>query len=392
MTTIPEDEAVRPFIEDANFAYVESTGLRSRQEDYCLFQLYSRAFGPRLLAVLADGMGGHAGGAEASRMGVESFVSNFDSRTKSLPIAEVFTAVVEQVNSAIASAQADHPEFADMGCTLVGLYLHGRQYQWVSVGDSPLFLYRGGVLRRINADHSMAPVIAEAVEQGKLSLEEAQDHPSKNALRSAVMGRPIELIDLSGQKVLEEGDVLILASDGVLTLTLSEMEDVLVESPRHARIQAERLLAAVLAKEKPRQDNTTIMVIAPGACLFSPEMVAKYPVVEISAPDEGEAAPLAKRPRGRGQLMAALLVAVALPLLLVSIWLVMNGRVSFDHIRDWIDGERSSVVPLNTGSAVRVHIKVPEAIVPQGTGATTPAPSDPFPVPAQPAPERSKPL
>ena len=63
----PEETRINPFAEDLNFAYAETVGQRSGQEDYCLFKSYSIAAGPKLLAILADGMGGHAAGARGRR-------------------------------------------------------------------------------------------------------------------------------------------------------------------------------------------------------------------------------------------------------------------------------------------------------------------------------------
>ncbi len=251
-----------PWIERLNYACVESVGRRTRQEDYHLFSPDHPSTQERgLLAVLADGMGGHAGGAEASRMVVECFAKNFSKRDKSRSISAVFESVVDDCNGEIARAQTTHPEFGDMGCTLVALYVQDKQFQWVSVGDSPLFLHRQGRLIRLNEDHSMAPLINDAVEKGLLSEEDAKNHSSRNVLRSAIMGDPIEMTDLSSTKSLVDGDALILASDGILTLSLEEMEELLACFPRDAKVQADRLLDAVIAKEVTWQDNITIMVV-----------------------------------------------------------------------------------------------------------------------------------
>jgi len=122
---------------------------------------------------------------------------------------------------------------------------------------------RGGKVHRLNEDHSMAPLLDDAVKKGKLTSEEAAGHRDRNALRSAVSGAPIDLVDVTDEpEPLRRGDVLILASDGLLTLTEKEIA-VLVSAQKSAGARAivNKLLGAVSDKNKRRQDNTTIAAV-----------------------------------------------------------------------------------------------------------------------------------
>ena len=196
-------------------------GSREGQED----SLTARRFeepAPGNLFVIADGMGGYLGGAEASRTATRAFVEAFAVATNGSVSARLAVAL-QAADKSIATRKADEPQLGEMGCTLLAVFLSEGTVQWISVGDSPLWLLRAGRLRRLNADHSMRRVLAEMVQQGQLSEEEARRDPGRHVLLSALIGEEIELVDQSVPQALEAGDALILASDGLLTLEEDEM-------------------------------------------------------------------------------------------------------------------------------------------------------------------------
>ena len=207
-------------------------------------------------------MGGHTGGEVASKMAVDAFVATFNAYPAGSVPAKL-GAALNEANNHLASGIKNAPALDGMGCTLVGIYLDARGLQWISVGDSPLFLYRNGLVTRLNADHSMAPVIEESLRQGRITKEEASSHPSRNALRSALTGESLAMIDTpSSPRPLCKGDVVILASDGLLSLSQSEIAAVVKRNPgATAERLAQMLIVAVETKKRPRQDNTTVQVI-----------------------------------------------------------------------------------------------------------------------------------
>lgn len=248
------------FRKGIDFADGDILGAREIQEDYALFR--AGPSGAELLAVLADGMGGHTGGEVASKMAVDAFVATFNAYPAGSVPAKL-GAALNEANNHLASGIKNAPALEGMGCTLVGIYLDARGLQWISVGDSPLFLYRNGLVTRLNADHSMAPVIEESLRQGRITKEEASSHPSRNALRSALTGESLAMIDTpSSPRPLCKGDVVILASDGLLSLSQSEIANVVSRNPgATAERLAQMLIVAVETKKRPRQDNTTVQVI-----------------------------------------------------------------------------------------------------------------------------------
>ena len=246
--------------ERVNFSSEEFLGDRAAQEDYSLLRI-SRG-GAELLAVLADGMGGHAGGEVASKRAVDSFAATFGSYPQGSVSAKL-GAALHQANNDISFSIKNSPALDGMGCTLVAAHIDEEGLQWISVGDSPLFLFRNKGLTRLNADHSMAPVIEKSLLKGKITTQEANDHPNRHVLRSAVTGGALALVDTSSSpKPLLMGDVVILASDGLLTLTEKEISALINEKNGATAEQlVETLITAVKNKKKPRQDNTTVQIV-----------------------------------------------------------------------------------------------------------------------------------
>jgi PPM family protein phosphatase len=251
-----------------------SQGARRSQEDCAITWPFdsSRTDGAAILelptavagamaAVLCDGMGGHAGGALASRLACEHFLPALV--TGDAPLGERLMLALDAANSAIARHTDEHPQHSGMGSTLVGVYADADGLHWISVGDSLLYLVRQGELLTLNADHSLAPDIDKLAETGKISWEAARNDPRRHYLRSALTGEEIDLIDLSETSApLAAGDVVIIASDGIHTLE-PDMIARLVASDDVADPSkiSNRLIAAVDDAGAPHQDNTTVIAI-----------------------------------------------------------------------------------------------------------------------------------
>ena len=248
-----------------------SKGARSYQEDAALVRSEpesqgSEAPGPgggaeRLTAVLADGMGGHAGGALASSTACQIFMRAYETSSGDAH-ARLGEALL-LANASIANCVEENPALNGMGCTLVGTAFGAAGVEWVSVGDSPMFLVRGGQISLLNEDHSLAPEIDKLAAAGKITWEDAQSDPRRHFLRSALTGSDIELIDRSREPLgLEPGDVVIIASDGIQTLSHADILGVV--EPHRAQgpdAIAEALLGAVDAAGDLYQDNTTVVVV-----------------------------------------------------------------------------------------------------------------------------------
>jgi PPM family protein phosphatase len=222
----------------------------------------------QLIAVLADGMGGHAGGALASRMACEAFLDAYTSSADVAPqVPARLSLGLDRANSAIAAKIIEKPALAGMGTTLVGTAFGPLGLEWISVGDSPLYLFRRGELALLNEDHSLAPALDQLAAQGKITAEQARTDGRRHMLRSAVSGDHLDLIDLSQNPLpLEPGDYVIAASDGIHTLDHSEITRIVQAwSPDGPAAIAAALIRRIDDLQEPHQDNTTVVVVRPVA-------------------------------------------------------------------------------------------------------------------------------
>lgn len=238
-------------------------GERRYQEDAFATQEIESDIGgepPALLMVLADGMGGEAGGAIASQTVVDTFLDRF-SVSSGAAGDRLLDSLEETTERLRVRIEAD-PGLGGMGSTVVAVLYDGTGVSWLSVGDSPMWLFVEGHLTRLNADHSMVPVLDRLVENGELSPEQARVDSRRNMLRSAVTGSAPELIDCAHRSGrLEPGSYLLIASDGLETLTDEEIG-------RHLRnasdvdAAADHLFSAVRAAAAPGQDNVTYLLLS----------------------------------------------------------------------------------------------------------------------------------
>ncbi|MBT8622539.1 PP2C family protein-serine/threonine phosphatase [Polynucleobacter paneuropaeus] len=266
---------------EVDFSGVEFLGQRSNQEDYSLFRVFNQKQG--LLVVLSDGMGGHTSGEIASKLSVNTFDSSFSGHP-SESVQVKLGASLNEANSELSNQIKLKPQLDGMGCTLVGAYIDPDGLQWISVGDSLLYLYRANKLRKLNADHSMAGLVEESYRLGKISKAEAENYPNKNALRSAVMGADLPLIDSPKNPMkIFSGDILIVASDGLQTIDDDAIGSICGKySNQPASKIANALLEAVKRKQRSNQDNTTIQVIkAPNFFSSPPIEINKYWLIPI---------------------------------------------------------------------------------------------------------------
>jgi serine/threonine protein phosphatase PrpC len=234
-------------------------GRRAEQQDAVLAEPVERDDGaPGLLLIVADGMGGHAGGQMASQIAVQTFAGAFQMG-RALPVAERLRAALDIANRAVGAKVVERPELDGMGCTLVAALVFGDRVQWISVGDSILAAIRNRQLIRLNADHSLAPEIDRAVLEGRISQAQADSDPDRHVLLSALSGGRIAIID-EGQQRLGADAFVLLASDGLLSLPASRIAEI-GSGPLSAERKVSALLEAVAADMPDDQDNTALVAV-----------------------------------------------------------------------------------------------------------------------------------
>jgi protein phosphatase len=211
---------------------------------------------PRLL-IVADGMGGHAGGELASATAVATLAQIADA---DLGQGEALTRLAEAVESAgstIGLVVADSPELAGMGTTVTGLYWladgDSARIAIVHVGDSRAYLLRDGDISQITHDHTYVQTLVDA---GRITEEEASTHPRRNLLMRALDGVQVAEPDLSVREA-RLGDRYLLASDG-LHGVVSGDEIARILGSREPTVCVTELVDLALSRGAP--DNVTVVV------------------------------------------------------------------------------------------------------------------------------------
>jgi PPM family protein phosphatase len=213
------------------------------------------------LWVIADGMGGHAGGDVASRIAVETIgrLMTEPASQAGADRAETLRSALLSGNRAIREEAARKPELADMGTTAVAVAIaHDSPSLAIiaHVGDSRAYLCRDGALTPLTLDHSW---VEDRLRQGLLSPEEAARHPLRHMLTRALGTSPKVEVDVT-LKELQAGDRLLLCTDGLTKMLDDEaILRLLQEHPGDKACGA--LVAEALAKGG--LDNVTVVLVEP---------------------------------------------------------------------------------------------------------------------------------
>jgi serine/threonine protein phosphatase PrpC len=268
-------------------------GARSYQEDSLIS---SFALGQDTgFAVLADGMGGHTSGHVASTLVVAEMFAQLKMQDLMLDegllnIPTALETAAEAANNRVSEYADTHDEAYGMGSTLLSVVIRQDKLFWISVGDSPLLLFRGGELHQLNKDHSMAPEIDMMVKAGAMTEEVGRNHPDRNTLTSAITGSKIQKIDCPERPIaLQPDDILIVASDGIQYLSNEVIARTLKQTQAGRGVDiANALIEEIEELNDPEQDNTACMVIKVSVSLQEPAIavdIADKPVL-AAAPDE----------------------------------------------------------------------------------------------------------
>jgi len=203
------------------------------------------------LWIVADGMGGHAGGEEASRLACEAVNEGV---IHGMPLADAF----EVAHSRVRSAQEDNPSLHDMGTTLVAVREHEGGYELAWVGDSRVYRYnsRHPEFQCLTRDQNIA---GRLLETGRITEDQAREHPQRHILTDCI-GQREGLPTIESLRIdWREGDRLLLCSDGLNSeLSDAEMKQWLgdLSSPRGA---AEKLVEQAL--EAGGKDNISLIIL-----------------------------------------------------------------------------------------------------------------------------------
>jgi len=225
---------------------------------------------PSLLAVVADGIGGHRAGEVAAEIAVETISAGVAQSDGSQPLQTLREAIVS-AGQAIGERAAIDPTLQGMGSTCACVWVIGSRLYAASVGDTRVYLIRENTIHRLTTDHTW---VQEAIEHGLLAPEEARKHPNAHVIRR-YLGSRQEVVPDTRLRLrpnendaqaeanqgteLQPGDVLVMCSDG-LTDLVDDGEILTALRTRNTRGALEELVR--LSNRRGGHDNVTIITLA----------------------------------------------------------------------------------------------------------------------------------
>ena len=234
-----------------SWGLTDSGLLRSSNQDAYYLDPKERFF------IVADGMGGHAGGQEASRIATRAIRTYLEDHWEAEESTQgLLKQAFLEANQAILKDQSIHPERSDMGTTAVVLIFREDEDSWCAhVGDSRLYRLRDSKLERITEDHTW---VARAIREGELTPHQGDIHPWRHVLSQCLGREDLQKIEIQPVKV-QPGDRFLLCSDGLT----EELKD--KEIAEHLKsIKACEAVATALvesAKQHGGKDNITVILV-----------------------------------------------------------------------------------------------------------------------------------
>jgi serine/threonine protein phosphatase PrpC len=184
-----------------------------------------------LLLVVADGMGGHAGGEIAAQICARLFIERFQQEAKPVlkhPVQFLQDSML-RAHAALGSYAAQFSMLETPRTTCVACVVQAGQAYWAHVGDSRLYLFRQGGLIGQTKDHSKVQYL---IDQGQISDDDVATHPDRNKIFSCLGGLVDPVIDVSRRTPLRNGDVIVMCTDGLWgVMKREEIADWLTSTP-----------------------------------------------------------------------------------------------------------------------------------------------------------------
>ena len=239
---------------------VTEVGRREQNQD-CMTG-FSSPFGAVYL--IADGMGGHRGGAEASRLVAEAFSRHLQAVPASTPLRDAVTLACRLANvEVLEKGKSGNPEFEGMGSTVVIALVRqtdrGLELTTAHIGDSRIYLQRDASLTLLTKDHTQ---IQWLIDTNAIDEASARNHPDASVLTRA-MGHTTDLkVDISDPIPLREGDGILLCSDGLSGFASTEQIDRTIQQNPDPTGCANQLVQ--LALSAGSNDNITVQFLRIG--------------------------------------------------------------------------------------------------------------------------------
>lgn len=248
-----------PYMEIAGFSII---GTRQYQQDYAgMYSDRNEVFG-----IICDGMGGLSGGEKASRAAADLFIRDYLRRKPDSELNGFLMKEAVAMDRAVADLRNERGRPLKAGTTVVAAVVREKRFYWLSVGDSRIYLIRGRQIMPLTRDHNYRLTLNEQFKSGIISKEEFERETRSRqaeALISYLGMDGLELVDARGPLKLENGDILLLCSDGVYkSLDDSQIHAMVRDNDISMELASRRLLDTAFSMSRGGQDNTTAVLIA----------------------------------------------------------------------------------------------------------------------------------
>lgn len=206
--------------------------------------------------VVCDGMGGHVGGATASRLAVDAVRDFLENHYFDLPQDALKEAII-YANEAVYRKSVENPQLSGMGTTIVLVIVRDDKAFYAHVGDSRLYMHSENKLFRLTRDHSFVQTL---VDQGLITEDEMESHPRRNEILAALGIRSEVEITVSPLPAKpSNGDILLLCSDGLNSMILDAVIETVLSEDISIQHKAMKLMQ--LANEAGGHDNITVQLV-----------------------------------------------------------------------------------------------------------------------------------
>ena len=247
----------------------------------------------RGIFAVADGVGGAEAGEVASQTAVDVLSEAFRHRiSDGDDVEDLMELAIQRANASIHQMANEHPKFSMMATTIVALHIDGLRATFGHVGDSRLYrVTSNGELRRETEDHS---IVEEEVRAGRMTPEQAANHPSKNVISRALGAEPTVEVDMQTIEI-EEGTSFLLCTDGITRhLSDKELRDLIVSGQSIDAVCEEMKRRCY---ERGAEDNLTAVIVQVGTPKYTAAVDAERTVDAKLPPELARTAPDVSEPR-----------------------------------------------------------------------------------------------
>lgn len=235
-------------------------GSRENQQDTS----FGQVDGNTAFAVVCDGMGGLNGGELASQTAVRMLVGDYYNPEKKDMMPVFFREEAYKMNQAVCDLKDNSGKCLEAGTTIVAVNINDGKLQWLSIGDSKIYVIRKEEILPVNQEHNYGMRLKQMLESGEISQEEyAEEEGRAEALISFLGVGNLELMDINEEPFwLKDEDAVLLCSDGLYKALEDELIlGVIQSSLPNTQLAAKRLVDAVKEKKVRGQDNTSVILL-----------------------------------------------------------------------------------------------------------------------------------